>query len=408
MNLHIASESWRKNLSFQLISTIYIAIFGFVISIILARKFGVDDFGKFSYILSLAGIFFIFQDGGYKTLIFRESVNDFPRALISFGVLHVVSITLFAGLVVFFLQFHLWLETLIAMSCMGLVALTGFVSSLLKGKGDFKLDAMWKIAVRSLTAIAILFLLFFFENNSITSVFAVWILALLIALIWPIKKGYLPWPSFNFNKKLLKSSMVFLTIDVATVFYFRSDIVLLEHLGSRAGDVGQYSAAYRILEGLILLATPIAVIAFRSLRLQLNNKQKFFQLLWTLLLLMICIAIFIVIIGALWGENFMVFVFGVQYLTAGSLLFWLLLAMLFIMPNYILTQGAIALNRERSYAKIVILVAIFNIICNIILIPKFGALGAAWATIFAEGILFIGLSWMLMNEWRNSRDAYWG
>ena len=70
MNLHIASESWRKNLSFQLISTIYIAIFGFVISIILARKFGVDDFGKFSYILSLAGIFFIFQDGGYKTLIF--------------------------------------------------------------------------------------------------------------------------------------------------------------------------------------------------------------------------------------------------------------------------------------------------------------------------------------------------
>ncbi len=61
--------------------------------------------------------------------------------------------------------------------------------------------------------------------------------------------------------------MVFLTIDVATVFYFRSDIVLLEYFGNIEGDVGQYSAAYRILEGIILLATPVAMIAFRVLRL---------------------------------------------------------------------------------------------------------------------------------------------
>ena len=103
----------------------------------------------------------------------------------------------------------------------------------------------------------------------------------------------------------------------------------------------------------------------------------------------------------------MVFVFGVQYLTAGTLLFWLLLAMLFILPNYILTQGAIALNRESGYAKIVIVVAIFNIVLNIKLIPEFGAMGAAWATILAEGVLCIGLSWMLLNEWRKSRNANW-
>ena len=198
--------------------------------------------------------------------------------------------------------------------------------------------------------------------------------------------------------------MVFLTIDVATVFYFRSDIILLEYFGNKEGDVGQYSAAYRVLEGFILLATPVAMIAFRHLRLNYKIKKKFFYLLWVLLLTMFLAAIILVGIGAIWGKAIMVFIFGTQYSYSGTLIFWLLLAMVFIFPNYILTQGAIALNREMGYAKIVILVAIVNILLNIKLIPEHGAIGAAWATIFAEGLLCLCLIWMLLIEWRTSRD----
>jgi O-antigen/teichoic acid export membrane protein len=404
---HKLNVSWHNDLAPQWLSTVYVAILGFMVSVLLARELGVEDFGNYSYVLSLAGIFLIFQDGGYKTLIFRESIDDFDQSLLSSGVAHVMVITVLGCLLIVFLQPQRWLAILTAVGCMGLVVLTGFVSSLLKGKGDFKLDAIWKMVIRSLTAATILWVLFFFEESSITSLFVGWSMALLLALIWPVAKGYLRWPSFNFKSELFKSSMVFLTIDVATVFYFRSDIVLLEYFGNREGDVGQYSAAYRILEGIILLATPVAMIAFRALRLQSQNKKKFFHLFRVLILSMFSVAILIASIGALWGEEFMVFVFGAQYLTSGTLLFWLLLAMIFILPNYILTQGAIALNRESGYAKIVIVVAILNIVLNIRLIPEFGAMGAAWATIFAEGVLCIGLSWMLLNEWRKSRNANW-
>ncbi len=400
MSINTASDSWRKNLSFQWASTLYVAILGFVVSVLLARELGVEDFGNYSYILSLAGIFLIIQDGGHKTLIFRESVDDSSQALLSSGILHVVLITLFGGLVVMLLQPQRWLAILAAMSCMGLVVLSGFVSSLLKGKGDFKSDAIWKMVIRSLTAAGILWVLFFYEDDSITFLFVGWSMALLLALIWPVVKGYLRWPSFNFKSELFKDSMVFLTIDVATVFYFRSDIVLLEYFGNIEGDVGQYSAAYRILEGIILLATPVAMIAFRILRLHSKNKQKFFHLVWILLLSMLSVSILIVSLGALWGSEFMVLVFGAEYLIAGTLLFWLLLAMFFILPNYILTQGAIALNRESGYAKIVIVVAILNIILNIKLIPDFGAMGAVWSTIIAEGVLFFSLGVMLWGEWK--------
>jgi len=122
---------------------------------------------------------------------------------------------------------------------------------------------------------------------------------------------------------------------------------------------------------------------------------------------MLFIALLIIIASALWGSKLIVIFFGTQYQLAGDLLFWLMLAMAFILPNYILTQGSIVLNREASYAKIVIVVALVNIVLNIWLIPKFGALGAAWATIFSEGILFLSLIWIVLNEWKSRDNENW-
>ena len=407
MSINTTSDSWRKNLGYQWASTLYGAVVGFVVSVLLARELGVEGFGNYSYILSLACIFLIIQDGGYKTLIFRESVDDSAQSLLSSGVGHVVSITVFGALIVFLLQSQRWLAILTAVCCMGLVVLSGFVSSLLKGKGDFKSDALWRMVIRSLTACAILSALFLYEDGSVTSLFVGWSLALLLALIWPILKGYLSWPSFNFKGELFRASMVFLTIDVATVFYFRSDIVLLEYFGHIEGDVGQYSAAYRVLEGIILLATPVAQIAFRSLRLRKNQKD-FFGLLNWLVLVMLIVAIIITLIGVIFGGDVMLVAFGEQYQYAGELLPLMMFAMLFIFPNYILTQGAIAVNKEINYAKVVVLVALLNIVLNVWLIPDFGARGAAYATIFSEGVLCLGLGWILWREWIGGDSANWG
>jgi len=215
----------------------------------------------------------------------------------------------------------------------------------------------------------------------------------------------LRWPRINFSSDLFRDNMVFLTIDVATVFYFRSDIVLLEYYGHIEGDVGQYSAAYRILEGIILLATPVAQLSFRALRLK-TDQQQFFRLLCFLLMIMLFTAILIIAMGMMWGSDLMVYVFGVQYKDAGALLPLLLFSVLFILPNYILTQGSIALNREKGYAKIVVGVAVLNVLLNMWLIPDFGATGAAWATIFAEGVLCLSLGWMIWGEWKEGQYAY--
>ena len=399
---------WRNNLAPQWLSTIYVATVSFIVSILLARELGVEGFGIYSYVLSLAGIFFIIQDGGYKTLIFRNGIDGLSEddGLIGFGAGYLLLITISGAAIVLLFQPKYWMAIIAAITCMGLVVLSEFVSSTLKGDGEFKLDALWKVAIRTLSAVAILLVLFYYPSDEIYYLFIAWTFALLVVLIWPLVKGWLRWPKLNFSAKVMKANMAFLTIDVATVLYFRSDIVLLEYFGQQQSDVGQYSAAYRILEGIILLATPVAQISFRKLRLS-ENKQQFFRVFILLIVAMLFSAILIITMGTLWGSDLVIFIFGEEYKRAGALLPLLLIAMIFILPNYILSQGALALNKEVGYAKIVVGVALLNIALNIWLIPDFGAMGAAWATIMSEGVLCVGLCVMLWVGRKQESYAHW-
>ncbi|MDA1284711.1 MAG: glycosyltransferase, partial [Proteobacteria bacterium] len=364
---------------------------------------GVNEFGNYSYVLSLATIFMVIQDGGYKTLLYRDTIDGPNKNLLPFAIYHVFIVTLFGVLVVAFLQPKHWLTILAAFFCTGLIVITIYVSSLLKGYGDFKLDAVWKLSVRILSAIGILTALFFQTNNTIFFVFIAWSISLLICLIWPMRKKYLVLPTFKFRKKIIKAGLVFLSIDLSTIIYFRSDIVMLELLGQIEGDVGQYSAAYKVLDALILMLTPIALIAFRTLRHQSKDPKKFFCTVLQHTISMFFISISFFVLASLWGYEFIIFTFGDQYVVAANLLFWLLISLFFLLPNVILTQSAIALDKEIPYAKIVSAIAIVNVLFNYFLIPIYGSLGATFSTIVAEFLLFSCLVYVLWPSYRSNK-----
>lgn len=391
------------NLFSQWASTFIVALLTTVVTVYLARVLGVDEFGNYSYVLSLATIFMVIQDGGYRTLIYRDTIDERNNKLLSVAIFHVSLITILGILVISLLQPDHWLSIISAFFCTGLIVTTNFVSSLLKGYGDFKLDALWKLSIRILTAIGILLVLFFQKNNTIIFIFISWSFFLLICLIWPISKNYLFLPDFKFKKSFINLSIVFLTIDLATIVYFRSDIVMLEYLGNIKGDVGQYSASYKVLDAIILIITPMALIAFRALRQQSNDQKKFFRSVWLLVLLMFFISIIIFVLGDLWGYELIIYTFGEEYSVAGSLLFWLLISLFFLLPNIILTLSAIALDKEITYAKIVTVIAIVNILVNSFLIPKYGSVGAAFSTIFSEFLLFFSLGYVLWSDNRSKK-----
>jgi len=181
-----------------------------------------------------------------------------------------------------------------------------------------------------------------------------------------------------------------MAVDAATTLYYRCDIILLERLAGSA-TVGYYAAAYRFLDGFVILAAPLGIVWFRKLRMAGKDESGFWIQIGRMSTVMIAASFCIILAGSLLSERIMSLTFGSNYSDSSHLLPWLLGALLFLLPNGILTQAAIARNREGLYALAAGVGAVLNVLLNVCLIPKFGGLGAAWATIATEAFLMLAL-----------------
>ena len=106
---------------------------------------------------------------------------------------------------------------------------------------------------------------------------------------------------------------------------------------------------------------------------------------------MLLAAVLIIVAVVPFSKQIVLFTFGPEYDDSAVLLPWLLGALVFILPNGVLNQEATARNRESVYAVAAGGAAVVNIGLNLVLIPKFGGLGAAWATIVTEMFLTVAL-----------------
>ncbi|MFP4088287.1 MAG: oligosaccharide flippase family protein [Desulfobacteraceae bacterium] len=393
--------SYRNSLISQWAATIYTGGVSLGLTFVIARVLGPEGFGAYSYILTIASLFLILQDGGYKTLLFREKalpseeLKAHQDKLFSWALGNVLVVSMAGVLFVSFVPCKYAWGILAALICFGLQAGANFISSILRGNGFFAREALWQITVRTLGAIGILGALLWTKAEP-RVIFWGWSAGLLASLfISPIK-----WTSpllGGFRKRdVWRACIGFLTIDAATTIYYRSDIILLEHLTGDSVMVGQYAAAYRFLDGVILFAAPLGMIWFRKLRLVYKDRAHFRSQLTSMVLIMACAAGGLLALGVFFNKGIISLTFGTGYQDAAALLPWLFGALIFLLPNGVLTQSAIAQNMERLYAMAAAGGAGLNIGLNLILIPQYGALGAACATIatevFLTAILIIGLN----------------
>lgn len=385
-----------RSLGSQWIATIYIGAVSMLLAVIIARELGPLQFGKYSYVLNLVSIYAIIQDGGFKTLLFREGTKQstlfikYNDHIAQIGIGHVTLTTFIGILLVLIVSFPNKLPLISGIICFGFITVSNFITSILKGKGQFEVSAAWQSLNRTITAISII-LAIIYDLKNVSAIFIFWTLGTCISLTLPFGREIWKIPEFKLKLKHYSSCASFMIIDISTVIYFRCDIILLKYLKCNEEVIGQYAASYRLLEGLIMLITPLAHICFRYLRLSWNKQHEFIYLFKKMFISMIGLAAVIYIIGIITAKSIVLFIYGQNFKEASDLTIVLLGAMLFILPNYILTQAVIAKNKEKLYAAISVFTAFVNIIINFILIPKFGAKGAAYSTIITEGVLFLSM-----------------
>ncbi len=386
-----------KALSSQWAATLYAAAVSVGLTFALGRVLGPAVFGEYTYILTLGSLFAILQDGGFSTLLFRETaragldVSHGRPGLMSMALGHLTVVTLLGLIVIpLFPASQRWSLTA-AVLYYALFTAAALVSSLLKGQNNFAAEALWRAVTRTTTALAA-GLALLVPSPGPTAIFLGLLAGQALALCTPFARPLAVTPRLVPRRDVYAPCAAFLCISAATTIYFRCDIVLLRQLTPDPAEVGNYAAAYRLIEGVVMLATPLAHIFFRRLRVSLDDRAAFRRSFFVMVTVMAGLSLAALVGGLLLGPFILTLAFGHKYQAAIPLLAWLLGSLPFILPNYVLTQALVALGREAYYAGVTIAAAVLNIGLNLLLIPHLAARGAALATIATEAALCLGLA----------------
>ena len=269
-----------------------------------------------------------------------------------------------------------------------MVTTSTFFSSQLKGQGQFAEEAQWRVTTRTLGALSVLFFIFIFAPT-IELILGGTIVGYGIALALRPRTCKLKVFFQKLDPVVYKSLASLLIIDIATLIYFKIDIVMLRHLGSGLEEVGYYSAGSRLIEGLIFMHLPFATVLFREMRTRASYPKKFTPYILKLFLLGSSSPIIIVPIGWFFSKEILRVCYGADFIGAFPLLNLLLISFFIMIPNLVLTQATLAIDREYFYAKITCVAAVTNICLNLYLIPAMGAKGAAIGTISTEVLLLL-------------------
>jgi O-antigen/teichoic acid export membrane protein len=388
------------NFFYQLISSFGVGAISFALSLFIAREMGSSYFGQYSTALAIGSILAIIFDGGMHNLLVRERTQasehlgtlhkTLPHIAMGYSFIAAI-LTSLISLIVFSSQLYLALGIIL---CFWGAVITQYASAILRGDGLLKTDALWQLKQRVLTALLIA-----------TTVLLGYVEAWQLLLAWAIgalcanlffKEGFRFKPFFkpllSSEFKLYQTLLPILWINLATTIYFRSDLIMLRIFKVSDGDIGQYAAAFRLIEAVILMASPVSIIIFRKIRLL--NEDRLLQTSY--IIKSILVSTLFGLLGLVlieWMANPLVqLTYGAQYAQASRLLLILGWMIVILIPNTVLTQTALALNLEKSYALIATLAAIGNLSFNLIFIPEHGILAAAYSSIATELILLIGLS----------------
>ena len=379
----------------QWLAIVYIGLVSFGLSILVARTLGPDLFGVYAVALSVGSLAAILMDGGFSKLIQRERAREssklveivpalpalaYGHAMLSIIILSTLALLLFPDYQI---------TTLVTVWCFGAAVLNQYGLAVLRGDGRLVRDASWQIGNRTLSALCMATAVLFLGATQPWHVLIAQFLGtatfgLFVALFLRVR------PKFVVPPVVYRALLPLIWLDLATALYFRSDMVLLEFLKVPQAEVGHYGVAYRLIEAMILLASPIGLILFRHFRQGSDMparmvKQMLLPPMGLAVLVGICLAL------SMWffSEIIIALAYGQAYQGASKLLVILGCSLIFILPNGILNQAALALGLERWFAISATIAAIVNIAGNMLFIPVYGVMAAAWMTVITESVLGI-------------------
>jgi len=374
-------------------------LLGILTVAVMTRHLGQAGYGQFTTAISFLQFFGILVDFGLTLTMIRmiADVNaDETRVASNIFTLRLVSGVIFfgaaAGIGLLF-PYPTVIKAAIALGSLSFLCIS--LSSVLVGVFQKKL-AVQKAAVAEVAGRLLLF----------TGVVAASLLGWgLLSIIAILVAGNLTQLGLNliFIRKLLRLRLAFepalwreiirqswpLGLSIAfNLVYLKGDVIILSLVRTQS-EVGLYGAAYKILDVVTIVPTvfmglvlPVLAAAWSA-----GDRAAFIRRLGrafdflSLLALPLAVGTFAV------ADDLMGFVAGRDFAAGGGSLSVLMLAGSMVFWSALFGHAVIALGLQRRMIWGYAADAAISVGLYLLLIPRFGAMGAAWVTFFSEAFI---------------------
>lgn len=372
----------------------------FLVTVVVARYLGPENFGILSYAISLSALFAAAGHVGLSGLVVREIVKKPDERSVTLGT------TLGLKLIGMVLGYTLLLSYAAVYEGVRsneflIIAIAGAALLLLPfDTVDFWFQAFVQaryvtfarlagLAVGSFLKLAFVFFGFGLTYLAFANLVQAIAIAVALLLIYKIKSR-LALSSWKFDickaKELLSQGWMIYLGSIFSVIYLKVDLVMLRWLKD-AETVGIYAVAAQISEAWYFVPTAIVASFFPKLILLKEENQAAFnmrlqQLFDVLFVLALCVAVAMTLVS----EWVIISFFGAHYVESASILVIHAWAAIFIFiraafSRWILIEGVLMFSLITQG-----LGALVNVALNFVLIPGFGAQGAAYATLISYAV----------------------
>jgi O-antigen/teichoic acid export membrane protein len=194
----------------------------------------------------------------------------------------------------------------------------------------------------------------------------------------------------SFTLGMARDSLPLMVNNLLSKVFFQVDVLLLKPLRGDV-EVGYYGAAYRFIRGLDIIPSYFTMAIFPLISRFAESKRDSLIRAYILSVKMLVMVALPIAVGTTFvARDLILILAGADYLpqsmVALQILVWyVLVGFMNSVTHYVL----IAMQQQRFLTKAFVVGATFNIVTNLLLIPRFGYVAAAATTVLSEAALFI-------------------
>lgn len=205
--------------------------------------------------------------------------------------------------------------------------------------------------------------------------------------------------SKSLSMRLLNDGWPFVLASLAVILYVRLDQIMIANMVGEE-ELGLFSSATKISDIFVFLPIAVSGSFFPSLvSAKKMGEEDFIHKIQVLINWMMRISLFLALVITLFSHQIIQALFGYEFIAAGSILSVHIWALVPMFLGVATSQYLVVENLQRFSLYRTLLGLGTNVLLNIFLIPKYGALGAAFATTISQSMAAI-LSGLLFRRTR--------